>query len=289
VITDAAQLPSSAGILGGVLGVPLDTTDLLGTTIPSLGLLLQASVYSSRLDVLSSPHLLTIDNQKATISVGTNIPYKSTQGATSAAGVVTPPSIGRQTVALALEITPHVAPAEDGNGSVIRLDLHLDSSQLGTETSDLGPTWKERTLETSVVLRDEETVVLGGLVDERIQSTVTGIPILSAIPVLGALFRQTHNERVKSNLLVILTPHIVDDSVAGREVLARRMRERDEFLRATDDLERRVLEPEVDYRKKRGLLAEIDAQVERIEQEKAQLERAPAATVKAGRIDATQE
>jgi general secretion pathway protein D len=286
VITDASKLPTGAGLLGGVLGVPLDTTDLLGTTIPSLGLLLQANQFSSRLDVLSSPHILTVDNQKATISVGTNIPYKSTQGATSAAGIVTPPSIERQKVALTLEITPHVAPAEDGGGHVIRLDLHLDSSQLGTDAdSDLGPTWKERSLETSVVLRDEETVVLGGLVDERIEEEVNGVPFLSAIPVLGALFRQTHKKRVKSNLLVILTPHLIDDSIAGREILARRMRERDEFLRAADDLERRVLEPDVDYRKKRGLLAEIDAQVERIEQEKAQLERAPAATVKPGRVD----
>jgi general secretion pathway protein D len=290
VITDASKLPTGAGILGGVLGVPLDTTELLGTSIPSLGLLLQANQFSSRLDVLSSPHILTVDNQKATISVGTNIPYKSTQGATSAAGIVTPPSIERQKVALTLEITPHVAPSEDGGGHVIRLDLHLDSSQLGTDAdSDLGPTWKERMLETSVVLRDEETVVLGGLVDERIEEEVNGVPFLSSIPVLGALFRQTHKRRVKSNLLVILTPHLIDDSVAGREILARRMRERDEFLRATDDLERRVLEPEVDYRKKRGLLAEIDAQVERIEQEKARLERAPAATVKAGRIDGAQE
>ena len=283
----SSVLPKDAlaggGLLGGLIGVPLRGSDrLFGTTIPSIGLLVRASAYSNRLDVLASPHLLTLDNHKATISVGENIPYKSSSGGATTVGTTLPPNIERQKVALTLEVTPHVA-----DGDVIRLDLQLESSQLGNEDfgDDLGPTWKERTIETSVVLRDQESVVLGGLVDERIEDRMTGVPILSAIPVLGALFRTTERYRMKSNLLVILTPHLIDDTTAGREVLARRMRERDEFLRAASDLERRVLAPRLDYRKKRGLLAEIDAAVEEVEREQAARARAVRPTVPAGRIE----
>jgi len=280
----------NTGLLAGIFGAPFKSS-LLGQTIPSLGLLVKASTFSSRLDVLSSPHLLTLDNQKATISVGSNIPYKSTSAGLSTSGTPLQPNIERQKIALTLELTPHVAPAgEPGSGDIVRLDLKLDSSQLGSENfgDDLGPTWKERSIETSVVLRDEESVVLGGLVDERLEETTSGIPVLSAVPILGALFRQTTKNRIKSNLLVILTPHLIDDTIAGRQVLARRLRERDEFLRAADNFEHRALEPHVDYRKKRGLLAEIEATVEQIERDQAALQRAAPATVPAGRVDAAE-
>ncbi|MCB9565203.1 MAG: type II secretion system secretin GspD [Kofleriaceae bacterium] len=285
---------NAGGVVGGVLGSALSgSTELFGTSIPSLGLLIQAQTHTSRLDVLASPHLLTLDNQAAKISVGSNIPYKSSSGGTTTTGAVLSPNIERQKIALSLEITPHVAPAadaEDGDGGrddSVRLEIKLDSSQLGTENfgDDLGPTWKERSLETSVVLHDQESVVLGGLVDERVEDTVTGIPLLGDLPVVGFLFRSTKKVRQKSNLLIVLTPYLVDDSIEGRDILARRMRERDEFLRAADDLSRRVREPHVDYRKKRGLIADIDAKVEQIERERARLDAARTAAPPSGRLD----
>jgi general secretion pathway protein D len=136
------------------------------------------------------------------------------------------------------------------------------------------------------MLRDQDTIVLGGMVDERIEDTVEKIPILGDIPLLGALFRSTKKIRAKSNLLVVITPHLIEDSAAGRALLERRMRERDEFLTAAIDLERRVLEPDVDYRKKRGLLAEIDAAVGIVERERAAIEAANrTAPIVPGRVD----
>jgi general secretion pathway protein D len=269
-LSPAATLGALDGALGGVFGPEVS---LLGQTIPSLGLMIKATRHTSRLDVLSSPHLMTVDNQKATISVGSNIPYKSSSGGVSATGAPLPDNVQRQKVALTLAVTPHVSPAELGREASVRLEISLESAQLGSENfgDNLGPTWKERSIETTVVLRDQESIVLGGLVDERIEDVVTGIPFLSDIPVIGALFRQSKKQRLKSNLLVILTPHLVDDTVAGRELLARRMAERDEFLRAADDLERRVLSPDIDYRKKRGLVADIDATIEAIERDRATL------------------
>jgi general secretion pathway protein D len=279
----------ASGLIGGVLGKPLTGMlgNLVGTTIPSFGVLVKLAGHESRLDVLASPHLMMIDNKPATISVGANIPYKSSQASAPGSTFPTNPNIERQKVALSLSITPHVSPAEEGQTSdMVRLEVKFESNQIGKEDfGGLGPTWKERLIDTSVILRDQESVVLGGLVDERIEDTVDKIPILGDIPLLGHLFRSTRKVRLKSNMLVVLTPHLIDDSVAGRAILEKRMRERDEFMTSTLDLEQRVLEPEIDYRTKRGLIAEIDATVARIEADRAALDAAIATPPPSGRID----
>src|SRR6185369_14825434 len=105
------------------------------------------------------------------------------------------PQIQRKDVALALSITPHVAAAAAGEASgdaLITLDIDLESCQLGTENfTGLGATWKERTLTTTVVLHDDESLVLGGLVSERTELKVDKIPLLGDLPLLGVLFRST--------------------------------------------------------------------------------------------------
>jgi general secretion pathway protein D len=281
----------ASGLIGGVLGNPLTGVlgEMIGETVPSFGVLIQLAAHESRLDVLASPHVMMLDNKLSTISVGSKIPVK-TGGATNTAlapGVVQE-TIAHEKVALTLAITPHVSPAGPGSTTdTVRLEVKLESNQLGDKDyAGLGPSWSERSIDTTVILRDQESVVLGGLVEERIDETVDKIPILGDIPILGHLFRSTHKIRNRSNLLVVLTPHLIDDSIGGRRILERRMRERDEFLTSTLDLERRVLEPDVDYRKKRGLIAEIDATVTRIEQDRAALDAAgKRLEVPAGRID----
>ena len=145
-------------------------------------------------------------------------------------------SIDREKVALTLKITPHVAPAEPGaapGSDRIRLEVALEHNQLGdSDFEGLGPTWKERKLETTVVVGDQDNLVLGGLIDERVEDSNERVPLLGDLPVVGALFRSTKHVRTKSNLLIVLTPHLIDDSTEGRAVFERRMRERQEFLRA---------------------------------------------------------
>jgi general secretion pathway protein D len=270
---------SSVGFLGGTLGDILPGSEaLLGTTIPSYGLLIAAATNDQRLDVLAEPHILTIDNKPAKISVGENVPYRTSTDALTATGATLPGGIGRQPIALTLSITPHVAPAPPeitGVDREVALDIDLqDSEMIPDQSSDLGPTWKDRSLTTSVVLHDEETLVLGGIVDERTTDTVTKVPFLGDIPLLGYLFKQTEKKREKTNLLVLITPHVLADTEDGREILARRMRERDEFVRASRDFERRVWEPAVNPRKMRGLVADIDANVREVERERAELDLA---------------
>jgi general secretion pathway protein D len=288
-----ATAASSIGFIAGSLGALLPTKDLLGQTIPSYGYLLAAGVQSKRVDVLASPHLLTIDNHLAKISVGENVPYHTSSGGTTVGGTVLGSTVARQPLALTLSITPHVAPAPPEMASADRevaLDIDLEDSEMPTASTsssvDLDPVWKDRSLVTSVVLHDEETLVLGGLVDERTSETEDKIPILGDIPILGHLFKQTTKSRQKSNLLVLITPHVISDSAEGRDILARRMRERDEFVNAASDLEKRVWAPEMRPEKMRGLVADIDANVRQIERERAELDAAARPHgVTPGRID----
>jgi general secretion pathway protein D len=287
-VTAASSLASAgAGALGGILGSALDST-LLGESVPSFGVLLQAVATDSQIEVLASPHLMMLDNTPATISVGANIPYLSRTAATGSLAS-TGASIDREKVALTLKITPHVAPAEPGapaGSDRIRLEVALEHNQLGdSDFEGLGPTWKERKLETAVVVGDQDNLVLGGLIDERVEDSNERIPLLGDLPVIGALFRSTKHVRTKSNLLIVLTPHLIDDSAEGRAVFERRMRERQEFLRARSALSTRVAAPAVDYRKKRGVVAEIDAQVRAIEAERATRDALRTSPPPQGRVD----
>ncbi len=287
-VTAATSLANAgAGVLGGILGSALDST-LLGESVPSFGVLLQAVATDSQIEVLASPHLMMLDNTPATISVGANIPYLSRTAATgtlASSGA----SIDREKVALTLKITPHVAPAEPGaapGSDRIRLEVALEHNQLGdSDFEGLGPTWKERKLETTVVVGDQDNLVLGGLIDERVEDSNERVPLLGDLPVVGALFRSTKHVRTKSNLLIVLTPHLIDDSTEGRAVFERRMRERQEFLRARSALSTRVAAPAVDYRRKRGLVAEIDAQVRAIDAERAGRDALRTAAPPRGRVD----
>ncbi len=287
-----ALTSAGSGLITGVLGSEL-ASSLLGETVPSFGLLVQATASTGQVEVLASPHLMTLDNKEAVISVGANIPYVSRTAAAASQLVSSGVQVERQKVALTLTITPHVAPAEPGaspDDARIRLDVNLEHNQLGdSDFGGLGPTWKERKLSTSVVVRDQDNLVLGGLIDERIEHTVTKTPLLGDLPLLGALFRSTRKVRSKANLLVVITPHLIDDSAAGRALFERRMRERDEFLRARSELSTRVAEPRVDYGRKRGLLAEIDATVRTIEAERTARAALHAPTPPSGRVDAPHE
>ena len=278
---------AGSGLITGIVGSALTST-LLGETVPSFGLLVEATASTSQVEVLASPHLMMLDNKEAVISVGANIPFLS-HTAGSSQLVSSGQQIDRPKVALTLTITPHVAPAEPGastDDERIRLDIVLEHNQLGdSDFQGLGPTWKERKLSTSVVVRDQDNLVLGGLIDERVEKTVNKTPLLGDLPLLGRLFRSTKNVRSKANLLIVITPHLIDDSAAGRELFDRRMREREEFLRARSQLSTRVAEPHLDYGRKRGLLAEIDATVRAVDDERTARARVRAPLPPSGRID----
>lgn len=263
-----ATLASSTGLLGGIIGPELEgASELLGTSIPSFGLLFQALATSSDVNVLSSPHLVTSDNEEAEISVGENIPYQSTLGSLSSGaggfGFPVPPSVQRQDVALKLKITPQINASD-----MVRLEIDQEISDIASRNFEgLGPSWAKRTIKTTVVVRDQQTIVIGGLMADRYTYDETKIPLLGDVPLLGYLFKYTTKTKAKTNLLVLLTPYVIKDQLDVEQIVQRKVRERNEFVRSFAHFSSMEYRPQTDYRRKRGLLEEINRALMSVERD----------------------
>ena len=158
---------------------------------------------SGAVNVLSTPNILTSDNKEAEIFVGENVPFVSSTNLSSTG--LSQQSIERKDTGITLRITPQIT-----EGEYIKLDIYQEISAVKNskgEAADLITT--KRSAKTSVVVKDSDSVVIGGLIQTRDEDTVNKIPILGDIPLLGYLFKTKSTSRTKTNLLIMLTPQIV--------------------------------------------------------------------------------
>ncbi|MGI9025961.1 MAG: type II secretion system secretin GspD, partial [Burkholderiaceae bacterium] len=198
----------NVGIVKGTINIPG-----IGT-ITNLALLARALETDNNANILSTPNLLTLDNEEAQIIVGQQVPFVTGQYAqTGGANSVTPfQTIERRDVGLTLKIKPTIAD----NGTVKLLIYQGVSSIVNaTLSSPAGPTTNKRAISTVVQPEDGQFVVLGGLIQDNAQNGVSQVPVLGSIPYIGGLFRYQNRTRSKTNLLVILRPYIVRDSTAN--------------------------------------------------------------------------
>lgn len=177
--------------------------------------LLQAVTSTSESNVLSTPSLLTLDNEEASFIVGDEVPTLT--GATSSANNDNPfQTIERREVGIKLSIKPQV-----NEGDAVRLDIEQEVSNInGTTPVDI--TFATRQVKTSVMVGSGETVVIGGLIDENVQESESKVPLLGDIPYIGALFRSTSNTTSKRNLMVFIRPTIIRDDRALTEISGRK-------------------------------------------------------------------
>jgi general secretion pathway protein D len=193
------------------------------------------------------------------------------------------PNIELTEFPLKLDIKPHIS-----NDDLVLLEVKHEADQLQVESP--GPRSSTRSFETRVVVHDQETVVLGGLTQDRESTSITKVPLLGDIPLLGYLFKTTARTKQKTNLLVLLTPYIIKDRRDLQAIHERKLREHDEFARSMASLDRMAYEPHVDYRKKRGLLEEINRSVQVVEEEVATRNAiVPPRHVEAGSVETTRE
>ncbi len=241
-------LLGQSGFLAGLQGPPL-TIPGTSFTLPSFAILLNAMQSSSDVNVISTPHVIMTDNTEGEITVGQNVPFKagfspSLGGLAGAAGgaaggvgaglglglggglgsLFAP--IQRQNVELRLRIKPQI-----NEGEFVRLEVDEQTEEIASNDPQLGPTTSKRTAKTTVVAKDQETVVLGGLIQERVIKSVNKIPLLGSLPVLGWLFRSEITTKTRTNLLLFLTPYIIRDQSDYRRIFERKMAERAEFVR----------------------------------------------------------
>jgi general secretion pathway protein D len=272
-----SSLATLTGLVGGLIGSPLaNSQTFLGTSIPSYAILFQALANQDNSNILSAPHIIAIDNEKAEFSVGNNIPYKAglsfgglpTTGGASPVGSIGQ-NIQREKLNLTLNVTPHIS----SNDSV-RLEIEQETKDLGGKDPELGPTWAERKLKTQVVVHDQESVVIGGLIQEREVYNATKVPLLGDIPILGYLFKYTTRQKKKTNLLILLTPYIIKDQLDLSQIRERKVREYREFAASFANLNDKKYEPRIDYRRKRGVIEEINRVVLGVEEDLAVLNAA---------------
>jgi general secretion pathway protein D len=157
--------------------------------------------------------------------------------------------------------------------NVIRLDVEQEVSDVeAANYNGLGPATSKRSTKTTVVARDQQTVVIGGLMSDRASETITKVPILGDIPVIGFFFRSTTKDLKKTNILIAITPYVISDLSDLRRVAEKKMRERREFIERYSSLEDRVsLDKDMDFRRKRGMLEEINKTVREMEEEEKEL------------------
>lgn len=200
------------GYVGGSVKLPGSDKPII-----QIGALIQALKGDAKSNVLSTPSILTLDNQEAVIKVAQEVPFitgnytTNTGGGSATAGsqIGNPfQTIQRKDVGLTLTVTPHI-----NQGDSVRLDIHQEVSNIAAAVKGaVDIVTNKREIQTSVLVLDDAMLVLGGLLDNQAQDSVQGVPGLSNIPVIGNLFRTRGNSRTKSSLMVFLHPKILRDA-----------------------------------------------------------------------------
>ncbi|MGE0385512.1 MAG: type II secretion system secretin GspD [Gammaproteobacteria bacterium] len=182
----------------------------------SVRAVLNALSEHSRFNVLSSPSLMVLGNQTATINVGDQVPVPSRQSVSNIdPQAPTVNEIQYRDTGVILEVTPRVNP-----GGLITMEIAQEVSDVArTTTSGIdAPTFQQRKISSTVAIQSGNTVVLGGLIRDRVTATENGVPVLHQIPVLGKLFGSTANTNLRTELMVLITPRAVNNNQEAVDV-----------------------------------------------------------------------
>jgi general secretion pathway protein D len=195
------------------LGVVSGTITLPGIgEIANLGFLARALETNANANILSTPTLLTLDNEEAEISVGSNVPFQT--GQFQVEGTATPfTTVERQDVGLLLRVKPQIS-----EGGTVRLKIYQEVSKLRPSLDPTLAQTDKRSIASMVLVDDGQIVVLGGLIEDQVRDTEDKVPLLGDIPLLGRLFRYDSRQHVKTNLMVFLRPQILRDAAAAAAV-----------------------------------------------------------------------
>ncbi|HEY4716064.1 MAG TPA: type II secretion system secretin GspD [bacterium] len=228
-VLDPTAIAALSGLFGGVVGKPVEMKTAAGTTIqvPSFGAFIRALQTTTDINVLSTPHLLTTDNEEAQITVGQNIPLPT--GQVTGIGGTVQTSVDRRDVGIALKVTPQINESD-----YITMKIHTEISDVaqgpqGIDVNVLGVTTSKRSADTTIVVKDKQTAVIGGLIRDDIKEVQSKVPILGDIPVLGMLFRSTSKRNEKTDLIIFLTPYIVRSDKDMEDVKEQKKKEWEKF------------------------------------------------------------
>jgi len=209
----ASSLPS-----GFSLGVFGESIEIGGVAFPNLGAILQAYKKDSDVHIISTPQILTTDNEEAEIKVGENVPYLTKE----ATGEQTYQTYEYKDVGTTLKITPQI-----NQERFVRLKIFQEVITLKSGVEEFRPTTLKRSAETTVIVKDKNSVVIGGIIGESTERGTYKVPCFGDIPVLGWLFRSISRSQNKTNLFVFLTPYIIENPIEAREIFKEKKGEMD--------------------------------------------------------------
>ncbi|MFC1858353.1 type II secretion system secretin GspD [Thermodesulfobacteriota bacterium] len=217
---------SLQGFSLGMFGEAITIGDVMYSNLAAI---VQAFKYDKDVHILSTPQLLTTDNEEASITVGKNVPFQTRSAADSA--VETYSSYEYKDVGITLKITPQIS-----KDRMVRLKIFQEITKLDevATTSEDRPTTLKRTIDTTVVVKHKNTVVIGGLIDDQFTGTEYKVPCLGDIPGLGWLFKTKSKATEKTNLFVFLTPHVVQTPEEMEEIYSQKQID---FQRAEEEKE----------------------------------------------------
>ena len=225
---------SIEGVLAGGLFNMIKVTPPGGgpqVDVPAISALINLSKKDSDINILSAPRLLTSDNEEAEIIIGSNVPIitsrlTDTGGSTGLAQSVT---VERKDVALTLRFTPQITEGNQVRLNIFQEITDIAETSLAGNVNEVGPTFTKRLLRNTVLAEDGRTVVLGGLIRNNEQVTISKVPLLGDIPGLGWLFKRKTNSNTKTNLLIFITPKIVKNADDLEEVTQASRQSMDDF------------------------------------------------------------
>ncbi|MDR1936307.1 MAG: type II secretion system secretin GspD [Candidatus Accumulibacter sp.] len=216
-----------SGYLSGVMSIP--STFSFGLFNGNFGVLATALESDGNGNVLSTPNLLTLDNEEARIMVGQNIPIL-TGSYTTVSGSTSNPfqTVERKDVGIVLKIKPQIS---DSGSITLTVAQEVSSVDNSVDTSGAGLATKVRQIDTKVLVDDGQTIVLGGLIEDKVTESKFKVPLLGDIPWMGGLFRYEIHDRSRVNLMVFLRPTILRDAKSSQGLSS----ERYEYLRAEQE------------------------------------------------------
>ena len=192
-----------------------------GGGVPNLGVLARFLETNAKANILSTPNILTLDNEEAAIIVGSNVPFITGQYAQTGSSLTASPfqTYDRKDVGLTLRIRPQIS-----EGGIVRMQLFQEQSAIQEKTlsNPAGPITTKRSIESTVVVDDGGIVVIGGLIQDSWAMGEDKVPVLGDIPVLGAMFRYETRKRTRNNLMVFLRPRVIRDAKAYQGITADR-------------------------------------------------------------------
>jgi len=242
VVDQAGRLAIPSGLTAGVVSFP---ATIGGITFSNLAALITAAQTDNNFNIISTPQLMTLDNEEASVVVAENIPFSTRVDEGTATTDRAIQSLEYRDVGVTLKVTPQI-----NERRFVKLKIFEEISRVVSETTQvspsqvvLAPTTTKRTAETNVQVRDGQTVVIAGLVGDNVDVSSTKVPCLGDIPIVGWLFKSETRNTTRTNLLIFLTPYIVATPEEAEEIYRQKSSYMDELTRGATEQDVQPEEP----------------------------------------------